>query len=181
MLRSFFLAILLTMMLPLAHGEVQALDSPVPQVQVDLAQSTEPEAPAEEPSASGSTASGETYRLKSEKPRNESADMGTASVQMTLGLLAVLAVIFGLSWLARRFNVAGVSGVGGLKVSAALSVGPKEKVMVVEVEDRRLLIGVTPHQITLLQELGEAPASAPATDFAHRMQSLLKTGSLNDK
>ena len=107
--------------------------------------------------------------------------MGAASLQMTLGLIAVLAIILGLSWLARRFNLAGVGGVAGLKVSAALNVGQKEKILVLDVEGRRLLVGVTAHQITVLQALGDVPEDTTGSDFAHRMQTLLKAGSLNDK
>lgn len=123
----------------------------------------------------------ETYRLKEEVQRGEGTSMGEASLQMLLGLGAVLAVIFGLSWLARRLNVGVPGATANMKVVSALSVGQKEKVLLVEVDNQRLLLGVTPQQITVLKEMGEAPARAEESDFAHRMQSLLKAGSINEK
>lgn len=139
--------------------------------------STEAEAAAEEKIIAPT----ETFRLKQEITREDGTSMGSASLQMTLGLMAVLAVIFGLSWLARRFNLAGVGGVAGMKVSAALNVGQKEKILVLEVENQRLLVGVTAHQISLLQVLGDAPVTSKESDFAHRMQTLLKAGSVDEK
>lgn len=177
MLRSLVLAVLLAVTPLIYAGDAVEASTAVVEAEATAAEAEAPVATPEQPAQAT-----ETYRLKAETPRSSSADIGTASLQMTLGLLAVLAVIFGLSWLARRLNMAGVSTVGGLKVSAALSVGQKEKIIIVEVDGQRLLVGVTPHQITLLQTLGEAVANpAPTTDFAHRMQALLKSGSPNEK
>lgn len=103
--------------------------------------------------------------------------MGAASLQMMAGLVVVLALILGLSWLARRFNLTGVGASTSIKVSAALTVGGKEKILVIEVDNQRLLVGVTAQQITLLQTLGGAPDVPVTSDFANRMQTLLKTGS----
>lgn len=126
------------------------------------------------------------FRLKSEPVRGESGSMAAATAQMVLGLAAVLGVIFGLAWLARRFNLNVAGASGSLRVVSAMTVGPKEKILVVEVEDKRLLLGVTSQQITLLQVLeGEAPnpvtSAASAGGFAEKMQALLKSGTLHEK
>lgn len=194
MWRKFSLAIVLMMTIPLAQGqqadtsaaaEPSASQPTVAEAAATPEAVTAPEATQANSSQSDSpnpaAAQAETYRLRPEMSREGATDMGAASLQMTLGLFVVLAVILGLSWLARRFNLAGVGGVAGLKVSAALNVGQKEKILVLDVEGRRLLVGVTAHQITVLQALGDAPEDATGSDFAHRMQTLLKAGSLNDK
>lgn len=119
----------------------------------------------------------ETFRLKQDVPRGEGTSMGAASLQMMAGLIVVLALIVGLSWLARRFNLAGVGAASSMKITAALSVGAKEKILVLEVENQRLLVGVTAQQISLLRVLGDAPEAPTGSDFANRMQTLLKAGS----
>ena len=68
------------------------------------------------------------------------------------------------------------TGVNGLKISASASLGARERVVVVDVEDARLVLGVTAGQINLLHKL---PPSAPTeeipqTDFQSVMKNLLK-------
>jgi len=66
-----------------------------------------------------------------------------------------------------------------LKVSASTPLGPRERVVIVEVEDARLVLGVTASSINVLHTLPPAPvtveanAQAPA-DFQSVMKSLLK-------
>lgn len=188
MWRGFLLTTIFLCTVSVAHAQdpLLAEKSEPATEQKSVTESPRAESPAENMSAATATeekviAPTETFRLKQETTREDGTSMGSASLQMTFGLMAVLAVIFGLSWLARRFNLAGVGGVAGMKVSAALNVGQKEKILVLEVENQRLLVGVTAHQISLLQVLGEAPAKSNDSDFAHRMQTLLKAGSIDDK
>lgn len=134
--------------------------------------------PAAAPVAAGTT---ETFRLKDEVQREDGQTMGQASLQMLFGLMAVLGVIIGLAWLARRLNMGMTGSATNMRVMGALSVGAKEKILLVDIDNQRLLLGVTPQQITVLKEMGEAPEPAQASDFAQRMQSLLKAGSINEK
>lgn len=120
-------------------------------------------------------------RLKTEPVRGESNSMGAASAQMVLGLAAVLALIFALAWLAKRFNLNGVGVTPGMRVLGAMSVGPKEKILMVDVEGKRLLLGVTAQQITLLQTWESGAETPDNADFAGKIQALLKTGPLHEK
>ena len=45
------------------------------------------------------------------------------------------------------------AGTRGLKVAASTSLGPRERVVIVEVEDARLVLGVTASQINVLHTL----------------------------
>ena len=123
----------------------------------------------------------DTYKLKSDSAQGSGTSVGNASVQMTLGLGAVLLVILGLAWVARRFNLGNLGSASHMKVVSALPVGAKEKILLVEVEGKRLLVGVTAQQISLLQSLEDAPGEPASGDFANRMQALLKAGTLDDK
>jgi flagellar protein FliO/FliZ len=69
-----------------------------------------------------------------------------------LSLLLVVAIIFALAYLARRFNVT-QAGNGQLKVVASMSAGTKEKILVVDVGGEQFLLGVTAHNINQLGKL----------------------------
>ena len=92
-------------------------------------------------------------------------------IQGIIGLMIVLGLIWGAWWIIRRtgFNRA-FSGVQ-MKVVGGLTVGHRERVMVVEIGDMWLILGVTPHQISTLatipkQELSEEESQARSLPFA---------------
>ncbi len=74
-------------------------------------------------------------------------------LQLLLGLLLVLAMIGVIAWLLRRFPFWNSTANGALKVIATLPVGQRERVMVIQVGDRQLLIGVSPGQVEMLHVL----------------------------
>jgi flagellar protein FliO/FliZ len=78
-----------------------------------------------------------------------------------LSLLLVVAIIFALAFIARRFNVT-QAGNGQLKVIASMAAGAKEKIMVVDVGGEQFLIGVTAHNINQLGKL-DNPIATPST------------------
>lgn len=109
-----------------------------------------------------------------------SAVPGSPLLQVSGALLGIIAFILIAAWLAKRFGVAGkTAGTRGLKVSASTTLGPRERVVIVDVEDARLVLGVTASTINVLHKLPPAPvtvderAQAPA-DFQSVMKSLLK-------
>nr|WP_297347839.1 flagellar biosynthetic protein FliO [uncultured Glaciecola sp.] len=79
-----------------------------------------------------------------------------------LSLLLVVAIIFALAFIARRFNVT-QAGNGQLKVVASMAAGAKEKIMVVDVGGEQFLIGITAHNINQLGKL-ENPLQTASTD-----------------
>jgi flagellar protein FliO/FliZ len=91
-------------------------------------------------------------------------------LQGIFGLLVVLGIMWGAWWLLRRtgFNRT-LSGVK-MKVVGGLSIGSRERVMVVEIGEHWLILGVTPNQINTLatmpkQELPEG-ADSHSPSFA---------------
>ena len=89
--------------------------------------------------------------------------------QMVLGLVFVLGLIVLASWLLRRFG-AGASAPGSLvRVVTAASVGPRERVVLVEIQDTWLVLGVAPGRINTLHHLPRqqlAPADLQPNGFA---------------
>lgn len=75
------------------------------------------------------------------------------TLQMLLGLGVVLAAIAGTAWVLRRMAPGQVGGAGSLRVVAAVAVGPKERVVLVDISETRLVLGVASGQVTLLHEM----------------------------
>lgn len=71
-------------------------------------------------------------------------------VQIIFSLLLVLAAIVLVAWLLRRMNVAQQSSGKLLKVLGSVAVGQRERVVLVEVNDTCLVVGVGPGQIRTL-------------------------------
>jgi flagellar protein FliO/FliZ len=96
-----------------------------------------------------------------------STGAATGIGQVTLSLCVVLLVIFGVAMLARRLRGLSTSTADQMQVLAQVSVGAKERVVILRVGDARLLLGVASGQVSLLRELGlDQPVafSAPTTD-----------------
>ena len=101
------------------------------------------------------------------------SDIGTI-LSISLSLFVVLAIIFGLAYIMRRFT--GVSsGNGQLKVVASMMAGTKERIMVLQVGNEQHLIGITANNINHLANLKEplevasASAAPTADNFKQKM------------
>ncbi len=81
-------------------------------------------------------------------------------LQVTFGLLLVLAMIGGLAWAVARLGRLRPASNATVRVVAAASVGPRERVAVVEVGGQWLVLGVAPGSVNLLDKT-VAPAVAP--------------------
>ncbi len=73
---------------------------------------------------------------------------------MIISLLAVLVAIVIVAWILKKLQVGGIS-VNGLKIVTSLNLGAKERLVVVQVGEKQLLLGVTGQQINLLDTLDE--------------------------
>jgi flagellar protein FliO/FliZ len=84
--------------------------------------------------------------------RHVGANMDATS--MIVSLLMVLVVIIISAFVLKRFQLVQQGG-GQLKVVANLSLGAKERIIVVQVGEQQLLLGVSAQQVTLLDKLDE--------------------------
>jgi flagellar protein FliO/FliZ len=85
-----------------------------------------------------------------------------AGGQMLVSLALVVALIGGLFVLLRRLQLR-TGGAGSIRTLAAHSVGTRERVVLLEVAGRQLLVGVAPGRVQALLVLGDAPASVPTS------------------
>lgn len=104
--------------------------------------------------------------------------LGGQLAQMVFGLLLVVGLIFFLAWLLRRMQGATPRGTQVIDIIGSRAIGPRDRLLLVQVGKEQILIGHTPGSIEALHVLAEpveVPASArPATpEFAQRLLELM--------
>lgn len=109
---------------------------------------------------------------------NEPVGLGNY-MQMFFGLFIVVGLIVGMAWFMRRMgNMSGVSA-GNLKVVGGVSVGQRERIVLVQAGEKQLLVGVGPGTIRTLHVLDEPispvnPGTAPSSGFAEKLHAAIK-------
>lgn len=100
-------------------------------------------------------------------------------IQWVGALLAVLATILALAWFLRRLG--GLSNLQGgrFQVLAALSLGARERVVLVQAGDKQLVLGVAPGRVQTLcilegAETIQTAAAGETDDFRQRLAALLR-------
>lgn len=105
-------------------------------------------------------------------------------MQTTLGLLFVLALLMALAWVLKRSGfTAGARNNQFYKILAVSSLGPKEKIALLEVGDTWLLVGMTPGSINTLHSMPKGsleydPQSNAAVTFAKLLERVKKPNSI---
>lgn len=106
-------------------------------------------------------------------------------LQLLLGLIVVLAGVFALAWVLKRMHGFQSPAGGALRVLGGISVGQRERVLLIQVGETQLLIGVAPGSVQRIHELAEpivmsrAPAQAggkSAEGFAAKLSAALRQG-----
>ena len=99
--------------------------------------------------------------------------------QLVFGLLLVLGLIFFLAWLLRRVQQAGPAGKGQvIELIGSRALGPRDRLMLVQVGNEQILLGLSPGTITALHVLKE-PVQVPdnaekaTPEFAQHLLKML--------
>ena len=80
-------------------------------------------------------------------------DLTAAAIRMVLGLAVVLALLGAAAWVSRRFRLgAGMRG-GLIEVVSGLSLGARERVVLLRVGGDQVLVGVSPSGMRTLHVL----------------------------
>jgi flagellar protein FliO/FliZ len=92
-------------------------------------------------------------------------ELGAGLAQMLAGLVLVVGLIFASLWLLKRLAAPRGMGASVLRVVGGAAVGPRERVVVVEVGDTWLVVGVAPGHVSALHTLArqEPTPGVPAT------------------
>lgn len=105
-----------------------------------------------------------------------------SAVQVIFGLIMVLGVMMLIAWLIKRY----APGIGQnnsvARIVGGVNVGSRERVLVIEVADRWLVVGVSPSQVTSIANLDAGQAIAePLSQHSSAAHSFAKwlTRSMN--
>ena len=98
-------------------------------------------------------------------------------LQLVLGLLLVIGLIFVLAWLMRRVQRAGPAGNQVIKLVGSRALGTRDRLVLVQVGNEQVLLGVSPGSITALHVMNE-PVEVPDAqnaqpEFARRLLEAL--------
>lgn len=103
---------------------------------------------------------------------NSSGSMALGKIAISLALVILL--VLGLGWLFKKLTLR-LPGSRHMKVICTLPLGQRERILIIEIQGKQRVIGVTPHSINLLFELeNPLPEEKLASDFHTQLQSFLK-------
>ena len=105
-------------------------------------------------------------------------------LQVAGALVVVLALLVGTAWLIKRLNMLPRTGAGALRVVGGVAVGARERVVVIEVKDTWLVVGVAnasvsalhtmPRPAEALAERTGVSATPGSSGFAQRLKRALE-------
>lgn len=110
--------------------------------------------------------------LQAAEPAATAAPAGGAAavVQMLGALGVVLAVLLGAMWLLRRLSGSKLAGTAAIRTVGGIAVGTRERVLLLEIGEHWLVVGVAPGSVTGIATLprGELPEGPQTStpDFA---------------
>lgn len=117
-------------------------------------------------------------------PTGKPAPLATALdssniISTATGLVLVLVLIFGLAWLAKRYMQLPSLSKGQIQVLGSVSLGTRERAVLISVGGERLLLGVAPGQVRRLHVLtsqeGENEADPEQPDAGESFASTLES------
>lgn len=114
-----------------------------------------------------------------------------ALVQTLAGLGVVIGLILVLAWASRRLSGGSLGNTQFMKILAVQPLGAREKIILVDVAGRQMMLGVTPGRIVTLHVFDEPVLQVPdaaerrsgvlaaksATEFSRKLQEFLTQGS----
>jgi len=98
--------------------------------------------------------------------------LGPTLLQVVAALIVTLGLVFACAFAVRRFGGIGVRGGQLIQVLSAAPIGSRERIVLLKVHDRQMLVGVTTSSITPLHVFD---ANAPDVPVAtNDFKSILK-------
>ena len=101
-----------------------------------------------------------------------------ALLETLLGLFLVLSCIAFLAWLLRRTGRFNATANGQMKIVAGLSLGPRERAILLQVGEKQILVGVTAQQIQTLhvleQNIDTNNSDENSSSFSDKFQQIMQ-------
>jgi flagellar protein FliO/FliZ len=98
-------------------------------------------------------------------PQSAATASAGSFFQVLLGLVVVLGLLAAIAWLLKRVNLSRITGAAPVKIVGGVSVGARERVVVVEVAGQWIVVGVAPGQVNALSTMAR-PEHLPAAEQA---------------
>ncbi len=98
---------------------------------------------------------------------------GGILLEMVLFLALIIGLIVGLGWLVRRMGSFSSGAKGAVTILGGVSLGPRERAVLLQVEKKRLLVGVAPGRVQTLCMLDD---DVNAERFQEQLDSALEEG-----
>lgn len=111
-------------------------------------------------------------------PTAAPGSLGGQLAQMVFGLLLVVGLIFFLAWVLRRMQGAAPKGGQVIEIVGSRAIGPRDRLLLVQIGREQILIGHTPGSIEALHVMAE-PVEVPVgarqatPEFAQRLMELM--------
>lgn len=102
-------------------------------------------------------------------------------LQVVLSLMAILALIIGVAWMAKRFLTINTPTGSTIKMIGGINVGGRERVLLLEIGEQWVVIGVAPGHISTLttmprQTIADIPESQPSKAFSVWLKQKMDKG-----
>lgn len=97
--------------------------------------------------------------------------------EVMLVLVGIIVLIGGLGWVVRRFGNTFIPGATVMKVVGGISLGPKERIVLIEVGEEQMLVSVSPNQVRLLRVLDtrvQIPVSMEHSSASNNFTEIIK-------
>lgn len=108
-------------------------------------------------------------------PTAQGNGMNAMTIMNVFGsLIIVLGLLFGLAWLYKKLAIK-LPGSSHIKIISSVMLGPRERILVIEVQGKQRVLGVTSNQINMLFELDQPLVDDVAMpDWRAQFQTLLQ-------
>ena len=98
--------------------------------------------------------------------------------QVMASLALVIGLLFGALWVMRRVNGVGQAVGGQMRVVSSLSLGQRERAVLVSVGDQQILLGVAPGRVAAVHVFDEPPVAqdtppTPPLKFSEVWQNVM--------
>ncbi len=173
-MRLFYLALCCMLLLPATlNAQTQAedtvVDATADNAATDISTAVLPATPAEVPAEPATVQPVAKLDNSAQRP---SAGLGLGKMALSLGI--VVAIVIALGWAFKKLTLR-LPGSRHIKIISTMPLGPKERLLVIEMQGKQRVLGVTSQSINLLFELeNPLPEEKLASDFHTQLQSFLK-------
>jgi len=103
---------------------------------------------------------------------------GADILSLGASMLIVVAAVIALGWLYSRMRFTGTASGDIINIVASRALGPKERLLLVEVADQQLLVGMTAAQVQTLHVFDKPVVAEQAIDeapgFADRLRAAVR-------